>query len=150
MVAGNIAFSLAPTLGAAGCGSGPPSGAISGGTLSGKIQAKPWTFVSGVAACDATSCRVSAFAVDGASCASTPEADEFRISNFPNQVGSYALDATVTASFDGGDSITVNAGEVAVYDITATTLTGGANVAVPPTSMTGTYVNGKFQVPICL
>lgn len=120
-----------------------------GGTLTGDVEGHPWTFVAGFATCDSVRCQVHAFPVAFAACVSTPEAYEFRISNLPNAVGSYDLDATLNASFFGGDSITVSTGAVAVYDITATTLTGGANVAGYPSWATGTGLNGRFQVTLC-
>jgi hypothetical protein len=147
-VAGTLALAMILSL-PVGCGGSTAPGTISGGTLSGKIQGKPWTFVAGAATCHANTCLVSAFPIDFAACSATPEADEFRISSLPNAVGNYDLDATVNASFFGGDSITVYAGRVAVYAVTTSTITVGANVTVDPVGMTRTYVNGKFQVPIC-
>ena len=74
-------------------------------------------------------------------------ADEI-IMNLPMAVGNYKLSLSLNQTFyiaATNDNLVATSGEIDITDITATTITGGANFAYNADNS----VDGQFQVTIC-
>ena len=126
-----------------GCGGG------GGGSspLTGWIESHPFTFASGQATSMPNGYFIRLFGNDSGSCTIPPTGDSFDLYGVPNAVGIYQLGPDLTATFDDGDSITVMMGQIAITSITATTISGSADV--DDGSGTGNVVHGNFHATIC-
>lgn len=78
----------------------------------------------------------------------TPDTDTIVIDGLAPAVGTYHIGVTpnLSASFSGSDDLDATTGVVVVTAITATTLTGGANIAAADPRVA---VDGRFQATIC-
>jgi hypothetical protein len=140
---------------AVSCGSssgGGGSTTISSQPLSGKLGGQPWTLGTGVTnSFLSTSSQywVDAYAESFTPCtgSASANADEI-IMNLPMAVGNYALSLNLNQTFyvaATSDNIVAITGEIDITEITATTITGGANFAADANNS----VDGQFQMTIC-
>jgi hypothetical protein len=138
---------------AGGCGSGGGSSTtISNLTLSGKFGGQPWTFVTG--ATNSLQSTADRYWVDAYSESFTPctgsaslNADDL-ILTLPTAVGSYPLSLDLNQTFyvaSTGDNFVATRGEIVITEISATTITGGANITYDANNT----VDGQFQMTIC-
>ncbi len=136
----------------AGCGSsGGGSATISSQPLSGKIGGQPWTLVT--AETDTFLSSATQYAVDAYSESFTPcsgtasGTTDSLILNFPMAVGTYAVTLNLNQTFSVPpiDNFIATSGTIVISEITATTITGGANFAYDADNS----VNGQFQATIC-
>jgi hypothetical protein len=136
----------------AGCGSSGGSTSISSQPLSGKLGGQPWTLGTGQTnSLQSTSSRywVDNYAESFTPCtgSASANADEI-IMNLPTTVGNYTVSPDLNQTFyvaATGDNIVAISGEIDITEITATTITGGANFAADPNNS----VDGQFQMTIC-
>ena len=138
---------------AVGCGSsGGGSTVISSQPLAGKIGGRPWTFMTGET--DSILSTASRFWVDAygesfTPCSgSAPFAVDKVIMNVPTAVGNYAVTLDLNQTFyiaANNDNLVATSGEIDITDISATTITGGANFAFNADNS----IDGQFQVTIC-
>ncbi len=136
----------------AGCGSSGGSATISSQPLSGKIGGQPWTLAT--AASNSTLSTADQFWVDAYSETFTPcsgsaslSADEI-ILTLPKTVGSYNLSINLNETFyiaSTSDNFVATSGELVISEVTATTISGGANFAYNADNS----VDGQFQATIC-
>jgi hypothetical protein len=138
---------------AVGCGSSDGgSTVISSEPLAGKIGGQPWTFVTGQTDSFLSSSSkywVDAYAESFTPCSGSASftADEI-IMNLPRAVGNYKLSISLNQTFyvaATNDNLIATSGEIDITDISATTITGGANFAYNADNS----VDGQFQITIC-
>jgi hypothetical protein len=138
---------------AGGCGnSGGGSTTISSQPLSGKIGGQPWTFMTGEtnsSLSTASQYWVDAYGESFTPCTGYPStnADEI-IMNLPMSVGNHAVSFNLIQTFyiaATNDNLGATSGEIDITEITATTITGGANFAYDANNS----VDGQFQLTIC-
>ena len=136
--------------GGAGDGNSLP---ISNQTLSGKIGGQPWSFVTGQTdsfLSDASQYFSTLYASAFTACQSfaTPSDVNYLLVELPTAVGSYGLSISRNATlYDASTSYNwvATRGRIQIDSITATTITGGANI----TYNADNAVDGQFQVSIC-
>jgi hypothetical protein len=134
---------------AGGCGG---STTISSQPLSGKLGGQSWTL--GTGATNSVLSTTSQYWVDAYAESFTPctgsasaNADEI-IMNLPMAVGNYSLSISLSQTFyvaATGNNFIATSGEIEITDISATTITGGANFAYNADNS----VDGQFQMTIC-
>jgi len=135
------------------CGSsGGGSGTVSSQPLSGKIGGQPWTFAT--AATNSFQSTADQYWVDTYSESFTPcsgsaslSADDL-ILTFPTAVGTYPLSINFIQTFSvtsTQDNFGATRGEIVIDAITATTISGGANI----TYNADNTVDGQFEATIC-
>ena len=139
---------------AVGCGSSSGAGSttISSQPLSGKLGGQPWTLGTGQTnSFLSTSSQywVDAYAESFTPCtgSASANADEI-IMNLPMTIGNYRLSISLNQTFyvaATGDNLIATSGEIDITDISATTITGGANFAYNADNS----VDGQFQMTIC-
>jgi hypothetical protein len=144
----------------AACGGGTSSGdpgATSSGPLSGVVDGKPWTFVSGetssfLSTADTYSAFLYELPITTACSLGGPDGSTREVNiPIPKALGTSTFKLTMDASFSVSDGMsTTNAyaatsGHVTVTELTATTIRGSAQV----TARAGFSVSGTFEVTIC-
>jgi hypothetical protein len=140
----------------ANCGGGSSGGgsglAISNQVLSGKIGGQPWTFAAGES--DAFLSTASTYYVDMypssfTACATfaAPTDVNLLIVDLPTTTGSFNLSLARNATFyvAPSDNWVATRGRIQIDEVTATTITGGANM----TYNADNTVDGQFQITIC-
>ncbi len=137
---------------AAGCGSSGGSRVISSQPLAGMVGGQPWMFMTGETSSSfPTSNRywVDAYSESFTACSgSAPFTADEILMNFPMAIGNYAVTLDLSQTFyiaDTNDNLVATSGEIDITDISATTITGGANFAYNADNS----VDGQFQVTIC-
>ena len=136
----------------AGCGSsGGGSATISSQPLSGKIGGQPWTLATAETNSfnsSATQYSVDAYSESFTPCSGTASttADILTL-NFPMAVGTYAVTLNLNQTFyiPPSDNLIATSGTIVISEVTATTITGGANFAYNADNS----VDGQFQATIC-
>ena len=140
----------------ASCGGGGSGGndvTISNQVLSGKIGGQAWSL--GTAQSNPYLSSASQYFVDMYPSTFTPcgsfaaptDVNEL-IVEIPNTVGSYNLSLSMNATFyvaSSSDNWVATQGRIVIESISATTITGGANI----TYNADNAVDGKFQVAVC-
>jgi hypothetical protein len=138
---------------AGGCGSSNGgSTTISSQPLSGKLGGQPWTLGTGQTNSSfstTTQYGVDAYATTFTPCTdSAPTGSDEVSMNLPMAVGHYAVSFSLNQTFyvaATGDNFVATSGEIDITDISATTITGGANFAYNADNS----VDGQFQITIC-
>lgn len=139
---------LAVVIGA-GCGSG--SATISSQPLSGKIGGQPWTLVTAETnsvPLSPTQYSVNAYSESFTPCSGTASGTtDSLILNFPMAVGTYAVTLNLNQTFyiPPSDNLIATSGTIVISEVTATTISGGANFAYNADNS----VDGQFQATIC-
>jgi hypothetical protein len=124
---------------------------IATGPLSGRIGGKPWTLVAAetdsfLSTPDELS--VTMYGETVAPCAGTAPSSDALILGVPSAPGDYALGLSRSATFyiaDRNQNLVTDYGRLRVDAVTATAITGGANIQFDNDST----VSGQFQVTIC-
>ena len=136
----------------AGCDGSGGSTSISSQVLAGKIGGQSWTFVQGETdptLSDSSSYWVNLYASSFSACTSfaAPTDQSNIIIMIPRTAGGYDLSLAKNATFyvPPSDNWVATRGHVQIDSITATTITGGANI----TYNGDNTVDGQFQVSIC-
>jgi len=134
---------------AAGCGG---STVISSQPLAGKIGGQPWTFMTGETnsyLSTASEYWVAAYGESFAACTDFPPTGANQLlMNLPTAIGNYPVSLSRIQTFyiaATSDNLGATSGEIDITDISATTITGGANFAFNADNS----VDGQFQVTIC-
>jgi hypothetical protein len=137
---------------AVGCGSSGGSTVISSQPLAGKIGGQAWTFMTGETdsyLSTASEAWVAGYAETFTACTGFPPTGTNQLlMRFPMAVGSYAVTLSRSQTFyiaATNDNLVATSGEIDITEVTATTISGGANFAFNADNS----VDGQFQVTIC-